>query len=163
MSITTLPSNTTVLIAGGGPVGLATAVELGSREVDCVLLEPRTVVSTLRPRAKASTVRTMEHLSVGACGQAPRAGRAAGVLVPGRRRLRHTAGSGNHPVQRFIAQSADITALQAKCVRWSAREAVIMHCGPACPARFAPPEWTVTTDAGPIGSPALYEPGIRAC
>jgi 2-polyprenyl-6-methoxyphenol hydroxylase-like FAD-dependent oxidoreductase len=57
----TLPTTTSVLIAGGGPVGLATAVELGTRGVDCVVLEPRAELTFLRPRAKTSSVRTMEH------------------------------------------------------------------------------------------------------
>jgi len=56
-----LPASTSVLIAGGGPVGLSAAVELGKRGVDCVVLEPRTEVSPLRPRAKFTSVRTMEH------------------------------------------------------------------------------------------------------
>jgi 2-polyprenyl-6-methoxyphenol hydroxylase-like FAD-dependent oxidoreductase len=56
-----IPSATSVLIAGGGPVGLATAVELGTRGIDCVVLEPRAAVDSLRPRAKTSSVRTMEH------------------------------------------------------------------------------------------------------
>ncbi len=54
-------AETSVLIAGGGPVGLAAAVELGRRGIDCVVLEPRTQVSMLRPRAKTTSVRTMEH------------------------------------------------------------------------------------------------------
>jgi 2-polyprenyl-6-methoxyphenol hydroxylase-like FAD-dependent oxidoreductase len=56
-----LPSEVSVLIAGGGPVGLAAAVELGRRGIDCLVLEPRALVSTLRPRAKTTSVRTMEH------------------------------------------------------------------------------------------------------
>jgi 2-polyprenyl-6-methoxyphenol hydroxylase-like FAD-dependent oxidoreductase len=39
----TLPSgyrDTPVLIAGGGPVGLALAVELGLRGVECLVVEP---------------------------------------------------------------------------------------------------------------------------
>jgi len=53
---------TPVLIAGGGPAGLAAAAELAHRGVDCVLIEPRAQVSYRRPRAKTTSVRTMEHL-----------------------------------------------------------------------------------------------------
>ncbi len=54
--------DTEVVIAGGGPTGLAAAVELGRRGVACVVLEPRAEVSRLRPRAKTTSVRTMEHM-----------------------------------------------------------------------------------------------------
>ena len=57
-----VPRRTQVLVAGGGPVGLATAVELGRRGVECVVVEPRAVVSRARPRCKTINVRTMEHL-----------------------------------------------------------------------------------------------------
>jgi 2-polyprenyl-6-methoxyphenol hydroxylase-like FAD-dependent oxidoreductase len=51
-----------VLIAGGGPAGLAAAAELSLHGIGCVVIEPRTAVSHQRPRAKTTTVRTMEHL-----------------------------------------------------------------------------------------------------
>ncbi len=57
-----LPARTQVLIAGGGPVGLAAAVELGQRGIDCIVIEPRAEVSHARPRCKTINVRTMEHL-----------------------------------------------------------------------------------------------------
>jgi len=51
-----------VVVAGGGPAGLAAAAELALHRVRCVLIEPRTEVSHRRPRAKTTSVRTMEHL-----------------------------------------------------------------------------------------------------
>ncbi len=57
----TIPQETDVLIVGGGPVGLSVAVELGRRGVQCVIAEPRRVVSHLTPRAKTVSARTMEH------------------------------------------------------------------------------------------------------
>jgi 2-polyprenyl-6-methoxyphenol hydroxylase-like FAD-dependent oxidoreductase len=56
-----LPGHTQVLVAGGGPVGLAAAIELGRRGIKCLVVEPRTTVSHARPRCKTLNVRTMEH------------------------------------------------------------------------------------------------------
>jgi 2-polyprenyl-6-methoxyphenol hydroxylase-like FAD-dependent oxidoreductase len=51
-----------VLIAGGGPASLAAAAELAWHGIGCVVIEPRTEVSRRRPKAKTTSVRTMEHL-----------------------------------------------------------------------------------------------------
>jgi 2-polyprenyl-6-methoxyphenol hydroxylase-like FAD-dependent oxidoreductase len=51
---------TPVVIVGGGPVGLAVAMELQHHGVRSVVIEPRTSVSPLRPRAKTTSARTME-------------------------------------------------------------------------------------------------------
>jgi 2-polyprenyl-6-methoxyphenol hydroxylase-like FAD-dependent oxidoreductase len=57
-----LPASTQVIVAGGGPVGLAAAIELGRRGIRCLVVEPRTTVSHARPRCKTVNVRSMEHL-----------------------------------------------------------------------------------------------------
>lgn len=57
----TPPSQVPVLIAGGGPVGLAAAMELSLHGIECAVIEPRREVSWLRPRAKTVSARTMEH------------------------------------------------------------------------------------------------------
>ncbi|MFC6066443.1 FAD-dependent monooxygenase [Streptomyces ochraceiscleroticus] len=54
------PDHYPVLIAGGGPSGLAVAIELGRAGVRCCVLEPRQSVVTDRPRAKTTSARTME-------------------------------------------------------------------------------------------------------
>ncbi|MCO7220905.1 FAD-dependent monooxygenase [Klenkia sp. PcliD-1-E] len=51
-----------VLVAGGGPSGLAAAIELGRRGIEVLVVEPRTALDPLRARAKTTSVRTMEHL-----------------------------------------------------------------------------------------------------
>ncbi|WP_308163997.1 FAD-dependent monooxygenase [Nonomuraea sediminis] len=49
-----------MLIAGGSPVGLATALELAHHGVPSLVVEPREEVSWLRPRAKTTSARSME-------------------------------------------------------------------------------------------------------
>ena len=50
-----------VMIVGAGPSGLALAIELGSRGVDCLLVERNERVG-FAPRAKTTNVRTRTHL-----------------------------------------------------------------------------------------------------
>lgn len=50
-----------VLIAGAGPAGLASAIELGHRGVRCLVVERNDRVG-YSPRAKTTNVRTREHL-----------------------------------------------------------------------------------------------------
>lgn len=52
---------TSVLIIGAGPVGLALAIELGTRGIACIILERNERVGRA-PRAKTTHTRTREHL-----------------------------------------------------------------------------------------------------
>jgi 2-polyprenyl-6-methoxyphenol hydroxylase-like FAD-dependent oxidoreductase len=51
---------TAVAVVGAGPVGVALALELGLRGVECTVIEPDPR-DRLVPRAKLANVRTMEH------------------------------------------------------------------------------------------------------
>lgn len=53
--------NTSVVIVGAGPSGLALAIELGMRDVECVVIERNDRVG-YAPRAKTTNVRTRTHL-----------------------------------------------------------------------------------------------------
>jgi 2-polyprenyl-6-methoxyphenol hydroxylase-like FAD-dependent oxidoreductase len=56
-----LPAHAEVVVVGGGPVGLALATELAFHGVASVVIERRAEVSLLRPRAKTTSARSMEH------------------------------------------------------------------------------------------------------
>src|SRR5690242_18753919 len=53
--------DTDVVIVGAGPVGLSAAIELGRRNVQCIVCERNDRVG-YSPRAKTTNVRTREHL-----------------------------------------------------------------------------------------------------
>ena len=49
-----------IVIVGGGPVGVALAVELGLRGISCTLVESRTGLQQI-PKGQNLTQRTLEH------------------------------------------------------------------------------------------------------
>ncbi len=61
MSNTATSLQTEVLIVGGGPVGLALAIELGLRDIRAIVVERRDRAGA-QPRAKTTNVRSMEHM-----------------------------------------------------------------------------------------------------
>ena len=68
-----------VVIVGGGPVGLGLAIELGQRNVSCVLVERRREPQPI-PKGQNLTQRTMEHF---ACWGVEDEIRAARAMPPG--------------------------------------------------------------------------------
>jgi 2-polyprenyl-6-methoxyphenol hydroxylase-like FAD-dependent oxidoreductase len=63
-----------VAIVGGGPVGLGLAVELGQRDIDCILVEGHTQPQPI-PKGQNLTQRTMEHFHFWGAEPALRAAR----------------------------------------------------------------------------------------
>ncbi len=68
-----------VAIVGGGPVGVALAVELGQRDISCVLVE-RHLTPQRIPKGQGLTNRTLEHFYFWHCVDELRAAR---VMPPG--------------------------------------------------------------------------------
>jgi 2-polyprenyl-6-methoxyphenol hydroxylase-like FAD-dependent oxidoreductase len=68
-----------VVIVGGGPVGIALAVELGQRNVSCVVVERHVEVGRI-PKGQNLTQRTLEHFYFWNCVAELRAAR---LLPPG--------------------------------------------------------------------------------
>jgi len=68
-----------VVIVGGGPVGVALAVDLGRRGVTCALVERRTGLQSL-PKGQNLTQRTLEHFYFWGIADALRAAR---LMPPG--------------------------------------------------------------------------------
>src|SRR5690606_20601792 len=51
---------TSVLIVGAGPVGLSLAIDLGSKGIDCIIVDQQHSVDVVLPRASGLSSRTME-------------------------------------------------------------------------------------------------------
>jgi 2-polyprenyl-6-methoxyphenol hydroxylase-like FAD-dependent oxidoreductase len=97
--MTTVPDRVPVLVVGGGPSGLAAAIELGRRGIDVLVVEPRTTLDPLRPRAKTTSVRTMEHLR--RWGIADRLRAAAPLPVGHAQDVVFVTGLFGHEITRF--------------------------------------------------------------
>jgi 2-polyprenyl-6-methoxyphenol hydroxylase-like FAD-dependent oxidoreductase len=97
--MTTVPDSVPVLVVGGGPSGLAAAIELGRRGIEVLVVEPRSVLDPLRPRAKTTSVRTMEHLR--RWGIADRLRDAAPIPVDHGQDVVFVTGLFGHEITRF--------------------------------------------------------------
>jgi 2-polyprenyl-6-methoxyphenol hydroxylase-like FAD-dependent oxidoreductase len=99
---------TQVAVVGGGPAGLAAAIELGRHGVRCVVVEPRTRIDADRPRAKTTSCRSMELMR--RWGIADRL-RAAAPMPPGwSRDVLFTTNLLGAEISRFT----DVFGLQAR-------------------------------------------------
>src|SRR5438270_7014674 len=68
-----------VIVVGGGPVGVALAIDLARRGVSCTLVERRTELSRI-PKGQNLTQRTMEHFRAWGLAEELRAAR---TMPPG--------------------------------------------------------------------------------
>jgi 2-polyprenyl-6-methoxyphenol hydroxylase-like FAD-dependent oxidoreductase len=68
-----------VIIVGGGPVGVALALDLGLRGVSSVVVESRTTLANI-PKGQGLTQRTLEHFYFWGLDQELRAAR---TMPPG--------------------------------------------------------------------------------
>ena len=74
-----------VVIIGGGPVGVALAVELGQRDISTLLVERQTTLPSI-PKGQSLTNRTLEHFYFWNCVDELRAARLMPRRLPDRRR-----------------------------------------------------------------------------
>jgi 2-polyprenyl-6-methoxyphenol hydroxylase-like FAD-dependent oxidoreductase len=74
-----MPKQHQVIIVGGGPVGVALAVQLGMRGISCALIESRTGLGRI-PKGQNLTHRTLEHFYFMGIAEEMRAAR---FLPPG--------------------------------------------------------------------------------
>ncbi len=100
---------TEIAIVGGGPAGLMLAIELGCRDVACVVFDENTEPRQ-QPKANATSARTMEHYRRRGFSGAIR---ALGLPAGHPQDIVYTTRLARHELTRFHIPSSDQAATQA--------------------------------------------------
>jgi 2-polyprenyl-6-methoxyphenol hydroxylase-like FAD-dependent oxidoreductase len=151
-----------VLVVGGGPSGLAAAIELGRRGIEVLVVEPRTVLDPLRPRAKTTSVRTMEHLR--RWGIADRLRAVAPLPVEHAQDVVFVTGLLGHEITRFAnafglwTEPREIAAESGQQAPQPLVEEVLREAAAALPTVTLLVGWRVASVLdGPEGAQAVVE------
>ena len=160
--MTRVPERVPVLVVGGGPSGLAAAIELGRRGIEVLVVEPRTVLDPLRPRAKTTSVRTMEHLR--RWGIADRLRAEAPLPVEHAQDVVFVTGLFGHEITRFEnafglwTEPRDIAAESGQQAPQPLVEEVLREAAAALPTVTLLVGWRVASVLdGPEGAQAVVE------
>jgi hypothetical protein len=103
-----------VLVAGGGPVGLTLALELGRRGLPCLLVEQR-AETTAEPRCTLVNMRSMEHYRRLGIAEAIR---AAGVSRDYRHDVVFATRVFGHELCPVASCSSTNSAPASRCCAW---------------------------------------------
>jgi len=160
--MTRVPERVPVLVVGGGPSGLAAAIELGRRGIEVLVVEPRTALDPLRPRAKTTSVRTMEHLR--RWGIADRLRAVAPLPVGHAQDVVFVTGLFGHEITRFEnafglwTEPRDIAAESGQQAPQPLVEEVLREAAAALPTVTLLVGWRVVSVLdGPEGAQAVVE------
>jgi len=124
METQTTRSNPTVAISGGGPVGMALAIDLALRGVAVVVFERRSEGARNLARANMTNVRSMEHFRRWGIADALRDNDPVSPLI--KRDIAFVTRLTGHEIQRFANayEWSERLPIAAEVAEWAPNEAI---------------------------------------